>query len=118
MPIVILREENVLCERGVSIEIAPARPGRRMLFFQNQGVGYAWYKLSGPAAIGDGFKIGNWEKITSLEGIPQEMGVRVDFYEGPLSVIFEGGRDFTRRGRATEDVDTTIVRVMEIGIGS
>ena len=84
-----------------------------MLLFQNQGVGYCWFKLSGSAGIGDGFKIGNWEKLTSLEGIPREMGVRVDFYEGPLSIIFEGGRDFTR---PDDTVDTTIVRVLEVGV--
>lgn len=107
--ITINQDTEVVVTAAVAVEIVPARSGRTILVIQNQGVGNLWLSFGGTPAVGNGWRIGSWERI-SLEGAAGK-GNGTDFYEGAIDAIFEGGGNDTVQGGG--GIDRTIVRVLE-----
>ena len=59
--------------------------------------------------MGNGIRMGSWGTLDLSAAFPGQ-GSNVDFYEGAVSAIFEGGADPNR----PEGNTTTIVRVIEV----
>lgn len=111
--VTISSETNVVLTKGQNTVIIPARPGRRAASFQVQFpdlpvIAFGWCKLSGPAAVDDGFRFRSGETITISGGLPGA-GATTDFYEGAVNVYWEG-----RTGNPASEPLTVICRIVEL----
>lgn len=109
----VTSETNVILTKGQATEIIPARAGRRAVAFQVQFQGpgvlaFGWCKLSGVANVDDGFEFVAREVTSIGGGIPGGKN-ETDFYEGPVSVYWEG-----RRNNPASEPLTVNCRIVEI----
>ncbi len=104
-------ETDVIVASGANVEVVAARASRRGLSIQHQGEGFLWVKLSGAAAIGDGFRLGAWQTLALGAG-PAAQGNGVDTYEGAVNAFHEGGGSASVQGGGA--LGQTTVRVIEL----
>ena len=109
MALTVTTQTTVTLTRDAEATLVAANIGRKGLAVQHQGVGRVWISVGGTAAVGDGFVLPPWKIVDLGDGVAKNGG-GVDFYEGAVSAIFEGGEDSSR----PEGVGTTKVRVIDL----
>lgn len=112
MAITIARQENVAIQAGVSVQVAATRVGRVGAIVQVQADGGSWVDLDTSVAKGLGFFAGGWEILDLSIGYDSVAGNLVDFYEGPIAVLWEGGT--VQRGADPEPQQNAVCRVIEL----
>lgn len=91
MAITIARQVNVAIVPGVAAEVMPARASRLAASIQVQADGFAWVSLGGTAAVGTGMRIRGWQIVDLGVLVDSFTSDAVNFYEGGVSVLWEGG---------------------------
>lgn len=106
--LIINFQGNKTITRGVAFEAVPIRAGRKFFEIQLQATGFLWVRFDGLAAKDLGFRIAGWQRYAAGQAV-EARGDSINFYEGPVSVFWEGGRDLNN-----EYADTAQIRVLEV----
>ncbi len=113
MALVIPNQSNVAVTPGTSVQVIATRVGRVGAILQVQADGSAWVALDSSVSKNSGFFVRGWEIVDLSVGFESVTGgALVEYYEGPISVLWEGGP--VRRGEDPEPQQTANVRVIEL----
>lgn len=111
MALSVTDEKTVVLSEGVLTEILDTQPGRASFAVQLQGPGEVWIGFTDPAAVGEGFRVGPWERKRGEQDFTT--GRRA---AGPPGAPFSGPVYAIYRSGAGEDLapSTGSLRVLEV----